>query len=56
MNTTDTILVSFDFTHGIDKSVLVVGRKEGATLKIVNAFFGKEAEEMYKKLVTRKEE
>ena len=56
MKTTDTILVSYDFTHGKDVSVLIVGRKEpGKAIDIVNAFQGEEAEELYKKLITRKE-
>ena len=54
--TIDTILVSFDFTHGKDKSVLIVGRKTpGEVVDIINAFQGKEAEELYRKLVTVKE-
>lgn len=54
---TDTILVSFDFTHGKDKSVLIVGRKTpGQVVDIINAFQGEEAEELYKKLVTKKGE
>ena len=51
--TTDTILVSFDYTHGVDKSVLIVGRKaKGEAVDIINAFQGNEAEELYQKLVT----
>ena len=56
IKTTDTILVSYDFTHGKDKSVLVVGRKQPKeTVEIINAFMGEEAEELYKKLITKKE-
>lgn len=56
IKTTDTILVSYDFTHGKDKSVLVVGRKQPKeTVEIINAFQGEEAEELYKKLITKKE-
>ena len=55
--TTDTILVGYDFTNGKDKSVLVVGRKtEGVAVKIINAFQGKEADELYQRLVTQKGE
>lgn len=54
MNTTDTILVSYDFTHGKEVSVLIVGRKRtNQTVEIINAFQGKEAEDLYKKLVTK---
>lgn len=53
--TTETLLVGYDFTNGKDKSVLIVGKKtEGVAVKIINAFQGKEAEELYQKLVTQK--
>lgn len=52
----DTILVGFDFTHGEDQKILIVGHKEGKYLKIINAFEGDEAYELYKKLVTPKNE
>lgn len=55
MKTTDTILVSYDFTHGRDASVLIVGRKrKNQSVEIVNAFQGAEAEELYNRLVTKK--
>lgn len=53
--TTDTILVSYDFTHGKDVSVLVVGRKrKNESVEIINAFQGEEAERIYNLLVTKK--
>lgn len=54
--TNDCILVSVDFSHGVDVGVLIVGRRlpNGYTA-IVNAFQGDEAVELYKKLVTVKE-
>lgn len=56
MKTTDTILVSYDFTHGRDVSVLIVGRKNPKqNVEIINAFQGAEAEELYNRLVTKKE-
>ena len=55
MNLSDTLLVSIDF-HDSDTGVLIVGRKAPKqALKIVNAFQGKEALELYKKLTTMKE-
>ena len=55
--TTDIILVSYDFTHGKDQSVLIVGRKTpGQAVDIINAFQGEEAEELYKRLTTKKGE
>ena len=55
VKTTDTVLVSFDFSHGKDNSVLIVGRKRpNGSVEIINAFQGEEAEWMYQKLVTKK--
>lgn len=49
----DTILVSVDFTNGEDLSVMIVGRKRpNQTVEIINALQGKEAEDLYSKLVT----
>ena len=49
----DTILVSVDFSNGDDFSVMVVGRKRpNQTVEIINALQGKEAEDLYSKLVT----
>lgn len=54
-NITDCILVGF--TNGKDENILVVGRKtEGVAVKIINAFKGKEADELYQRLVTQKGE
>ena len=51
MQTTDTILVSVDFSHGRDVGVLIVGRKRmNQSVEIINAFQGTEAEELYLKL------
>lgn len=55
----DTILVGVDFSNGGDKKILVVGRKQpNESVRIINAFQGKEALELYNKLVTpaKKEE
>lgn len=49
---TDTLLVGFDFTHGEDNKILIVGKKEGKMLTIVNAFEGARAEEIFKLLTT----
>lgn len=49
----DTLLVSFDHTHG-DIPVLVVGRKDKGGLDIINAFKGEEAKELYQKLTAKK--
>lgn len=54
MNGVGSVIVSWDFSHGKDKSVLLVGKQENGKVEIVNAFQGKEAEEIYKKLTTRR--
>ena len=57
MEKQDTLLVSVDFTHGKDVGVLVVGRKlPNQSVNIVNAFQGKEAEDLYLKLITKGED
>ena len=51
--TTDSLIIGFDFSHGEDVGVLIVGRKKiSQSIEIINAFQGKEAEEIYKKLTT----
>lgn len=51
-----SVIVSWDFSHGKDSSILLVGKKEpGKPVEVINAFQGKEAEELYLKLTTRKE-
>lgn len=47
-------IVSWDFTHGTDVGVLIVGEQKNGNVTIVNAFQGEEAEEIYKKLSTVK--
>lgn len=49
----DTLLVGFDFTHGKDNDVLIVGRKNGKTIDILNAFQGEDAKALYELLVTK---
>ena len=56
MKTTDSILVGFDDTDGKDECVLIVGRKtQGKAVDIINAFQGKEARELWKKLTEKRE-
>jgi hypothetical protein len=55
MPATDTLLIGYDFSHGVDKTVLVVGRKRpNGTVEIVNTLQDEEANELYKKLTTKK--
>ena len=54
MNNVGSCIVSWDFSNGKDKSILLVGVKtEGDMIKLVNAFQGREAEDLYKKLMVR---
>lgn len=51
---TDSLIIGFDFSHGKDVGVLIVGRKLlDQSIEIINAFQGKEAEELYEKLTTK---
>ena len=52
MKNTDTILVSFSFVKTKEDGVLIVGRKEeGKPVDVLSAFKGKEALELYERLV-----
>lgn len=53
-NMVGSYIVSWDFSHGKDVGVLLVGKQENGKVDIVNAFQGAEAEEIYKKLSTVK--
>lgn len=54
MKSSGSVIVSWDFSNGKDVGVLVVGRQQNGKVDIVNAFQGKEAEELYLKLTTPK--
>lgn len=52
MNISGSVIVSFDF-RGKDEGVLIVGKQKGlGGIDILNAFEGKDAMGLYKKLVT----
>lgn len=48
--TTGAYVVSWDFSHGKDVGILLVGEQKNGKVDIVNAFQGEEAENIYKKL------
>lgn len=49
-NIAGTFLIAYDFKEG-DQGVLIVGTKaKGQDVKIINAFQGAEARELYEKL------
>lgn len=55
MNSYGSVIVSWDFLHGKDHSILLVGKQVDGRVDIVNAFQGEEAEELRRKLMTVKE-
>ena len=55
MKINESLLVGVDFTNGEDVGILIVGRKRpNQSVDIINAFQGKEAEELYNKLIGKK--
>ena len=51
----DSVIVSVDFTNGIDNSVMIVGRKnEKGIIDICNAVQGEAAEHLYYQLLGEK--
>lgn len=53
--TNGCFLVSWDFNHGEDKDIVLIGERVNGNLNIINAFQGQEARDIYKKLSTAKE-
>lgn len=53
-NPNGAYVVSWDFTRGKDVGVLIVGEQKDGIMKVVNAFQGDEAYDIYKKLSTVK--
>lgn len=55
MKQNDSVIVSWDFTNGKDKSVLIVGHQSPKKpIEIINAFQGEEAERIHALLTTPK--
>ena len=51
-NTNGAYIVSWDFSRDNDTGVLIVGEQKKGKIDIVNAFQGKEAFDIYEKLIT----
>ncbi len=51
MKSNGSVIVSWDFSNGRDIGVLLVGKQVNGKVEIVNAFQGKEAVEIYEKLI-----
>lgn len=55
MRTSDSLIVGYDFDFEKETGVLVVGQKRpNQSVDIINAFQGKEAIDLYKKLITKR--
>lgn len=48
----ESLIIGVDFSENDDIGVMVVGRQNKGQVNIINAFQGKDAEELYKKLTT----
>lgn len=56
MRITSSIIVSYDTSENGDETILLVGKKKpNETIKIINAFQGEEAKDLWKKLTERNE-
>ena len=54
MRTTSSIIVRYDASETGDEPILLVGKKnQNETIKIINAFQGEEARDLWKKLTER---
>ena len=56
MQKTDSLIIGYDITTTPDgdNSVLIVGKKKGRKVDIINAFQGEEAIDIWNKLTTKK--
>ena len=54
MTNNGAYIVSWDYSHGTDKGILLVGSQQNGKMDIVNAFQGQEAFDIYEKLSTLK--
>lgn len=51
----DCLIVSFDWNFNKDIATLMVAKRDGDNIKILNSFIGDEAIDLYYKLVNRDE-
>jgi hypothetical protein len=56
MKTSGAVIVSWDFSHGKDKTIVLVGEQNNGKVDVINAFQGQEALDIYNKLTTKKGE
>lgn len=50
MKNSGAIIVSWDFSHGKDNDILLVGKRKNGRVDVINAFQGLEARNLYDKL------
>ena len=48
MKSTDSVIVSWDFSRGKDVGILIVGSQKNGRVDVINAYQGKEAYELYR--------
>lgn len=54
MSNVGSLIVSWDFSHGKDHDILLVGQQKDGKVDIVNAFLNEDARDIYKRLTTVK--
>lgn len=56
METSGAVIVSWDFSHGRDQDILLVGKQKNGQVEVINAFQGPEAFTLWRKLTIRRKE
>lgn len=54
MKSIDSVIVSWDFSHGKDVGVLIVGHQKNGRVEVINAYQGEEAHELYERIISQK--
>lgn len=54
MKSVGSVIVSWDFSHGKDVDVLLVGKQVNGKVEVINAYQGEEAYELYCRLTVKK--
>lgn len=54
MKSVGSVIVSWDFSHGKDVGVLLVGKQANGKVEVINAYQGEEAYELYRRLTVKK--
>lgn len=52
MKVNESLIIGVDLSDDKDVGVLIVGRQKNGEITIINAFQGKEAFDIYRKLIT----